>query len=151
MKTKQVIFVACLALLLAVSAKAAGPTKFYAVTPCRLVDTRFPPFGTPITTGAPFTFRVVGTCGVPLSAVAVFLTVTAVSPTDGGYIVVYPNPGSFPGTSLVNVDAGERALGNGGIFVVGTDPSLQLTAVYGTCCGHGTTHLAVDVMGYYTP
>jgi hypothetical protein len=52
---------------------------------------------------------------------------------------------------LVNVDAGERALGNGGIFVIGTDPALQLTAVYGTCCGHGTSHLVVDVMGYYTP
>lgn len=151
MKSKQVILLVCLTLLLGLTAEAAGQTKFYAVTPCRLVDTRFPPFGAPITSGAPFNFRVVGTCGVPLGTAAVFLTVTSVSPTDGGYIVIYPKPGSAPGTSVVNVNPGERALGNGGIFVVGTDPSLQLTAVYGTCCGLGTTHLVVDVMGYYMP
>jgi hypothetical protein len=151
MKIKQVIFLVSVALLLSLTAEAAGPTKFYAVTPCRIVDTWFPPFGTPITSGAPFSFKVVGLCGVPLNAVAVFLTVTSASPTDGGYLVVYPNPGSPPGTSVVNVDAGERALGNGGIFALGSDSALQLTAVYGTCCGHRTTDLIVDVMGYYTP
>jgi hypothetical protein len=51
----------------------------------------------------------------------------------------------------MDVDPGERGLANGGAFPVGTDPSLQMTAVYGTCCGHGTSHLVVDVMGYYTP
>src|SRR5712691_11259221 len=107
MKTKHASIFLAAALLFPSAAGATGPTKFYAVTPCRLVDTRLSP-GTPITSGAPFTFRVIGTCGVPLSAAAVFLTVTSVSPSDGGYIVVYPNPGSPPGTSVVNVDAGER-------------------------------------------
>jgi hypothetical protein len=104
-----------------------------------------------VTSGAVFNFRVIGTCGVPLSAASVFITVTAVSPTAGGFIVVYPNPSYPPATSLLNVDPGERALANGTIVGLGTDPALQLSATYGTCCGQGSTHLVVDVMGYYTP
>jgi hypothetical protein len=92
-----------------------------------------------------------GTSFAAPGASAVFLTVTSVSPTDGGFVVVYPNPGTRPLLSFVSVDPGERGLANGGAFPVGTDPSLQMTAVYGTCCGHGTSHLVVDVMGYYTP
>jgi hypothetical protein len=114
------------------------------------VDTRLSP-GTPLTNGVAFNFKVIGVCGVPSSAAAVFLTVTSVLPTYGGYILVYAHPGSPPGTSVVNVNAGERALANGGIFPVGTDPALQVSTVYVSCCGPGTSHLVVDVMGYYTP
>jgi len=137
-------------LLLPYAVLATGPAQFYAVTPCRLVDTRVSP-GTPIASGAVFSFRVIGICGVPRNATAAFITVTAVSPTDGGFIVVYPNPGYPPLSSLVNVNPGERALANGTIAALGTDPVLQMNATYGTCCGHGSTHLVVDVMGYYTP
>lgn len=151
MNGKRAILFAGLLLVAPPSAWAAGPLKFYAVTPCRLVDTRSSP-GAPIDSGAVFSFQVIGTCGVPLSATAVFITVTSVSPTAGGFIVVYPNPGYPPATSTLNVDAGEYALANGMIVGLGTDPARQLNATYGTCCGPGpTTHLAVDVMGYYTP
>jgi len=90
MRLRMILSLVAAALLFGPSsARAAGPLKFYAVTPCRLVDTRLSP-GTPITTGVPFNFKVIGSCGVPLGANAVFLTVTSVSPTDGGFIVVYP-------------------------------------------------------------
>ncbi|SRR6266567_4073350 len=136
-------------LLSSVGSWGAGPFSFYALNPCRIVDTRFAPFGTPLSSGQAYSYKVVGLCGVPASAKSVFLNIAVVSPTDGGYLVAYSNPGSPPGTSNVNVDPGERALANGAIVTLGTDPALQLTAVYGTCCGQGTTHLVLDVMGYF--
>ena len=149
MKITRAFLLFAAALLLPLRMSANGPFKFYAVTPCRILDTRLSP-GNPLVAGPSYRYRVVGICGVPLSATAVFLTVTVVSPTDAGYVVVYPNPGSFPGTSMVNVKPGERALANGAIIGVGTDAALQLSAAYETCGGQGTTHLVLDVMGYFT-
>src|SRR5512141_185034 len=63
-----------------VAAQTAGPYSFYAVTPCRVVDTRCPagpasggcpaldtPNGTPalVGNGTPRNFKMRGNCGVP--------------------------------------------------------------------------------------
>lgn len=129
------------------SATADGPFKFYPVNPCRLLDTRVDP-GVPLTSGPAYGYRVVGRCGVPVAARAVMLNVVSVSPTAQGFIAAYPYPGPFPGISIVNVNAGERTLANGAVVPLGEDPSFQLTATYGTCCG-GTSHLVLEIMGYY--
>lgn len=84
---------------------------------------------------------------MPVAAKAVFLNVVLVSPTAQGYVAAYPYPGPFPGISIQNVNAGERALANGAVVPLSSDPSSQLTAVYGTCCG-GTSHLVLEIMGY---
>jgi hypothetical protein len=124
-----------------------GPFGFRALTPCRLLDSRISP-GVPLDSGPPYNYRVKGVCGVPVAARAVFLNVAVVSPSAQGFVGVYPYPGPYPGISTVNVNAGERALANGAIVPLGTDGTFQLSAVYGTCCG-GTTHLVLDVMGYF--
>lgn len=132
------------------AATAAGPYKFYPVNPCRFVDTRRSP-GTPLAAGTAYNYAVIGRCGVPPKATAVFLNVVAVAATDQGFVTVYPYPGPFPGISIVNVDAGERAIANGAIIPLGSDNALQLTAVYGTCCGPPAhAGLVLEVMGYFS-
>src|SRR5215470_10608923 len=99
------LIVAVLALALASSANAQTPTptpaplKFFAVTPCRVVDTRV---GTG-TNGGPAlapvqtrTFSVKSICGVPISASAAVMNVTVVTPTSSGYLTLWPAGGFQP-------------------------------------------------------
>jgi hypothetical protein len=132
------------------AASAVTPTRFFAVTPCRLLDTTqsFPI--TPISSGVPYGFQVIGKCGIPSAATAVYINLVSIAPSTGGFLTAYPNPGNVPGTSIVNVDAGERWLANGTIVALGSDPTFQLNLIYGTGIA-GSTHVIVDVMGYYTP
>jgi hypothetical protein len=73
---------------------------------------------------------------------------TVVSPTAAGFVAAYPYPGPFPGISTINVNAGEPALANGAIVPLGLDYTYELSVVYGTA-GGGTTHLVIDVTGYF--
>jgi hypothetical protein len=124
-----------------------GPFKFYALNPCRILDTRISP-GVPLNFGPRYDYAVVGLCGVPRSAKAVFLNPAVISPSAGVYLVLYPYPGPAPPTSNINADAGERAIANGSIVMLGTDSSFQISAVYGAATG-GTADLVLDVMGYF--
>jgi hypothetical protein len=128
-------------------ASAGGPYRFYPVNPCRLLDTRLDP-GVPLTITQQYDYKVTGRCGVPAAAKAVFLNVVSISPTNQGFISAYPYPGPFPGNAVVNVDPGERALANGAIIPLGTDPNLQLSVVYGAA-GGATSHLVLEIMGYF--
>src|SRR5580693_8463091 len=87
-------------------AHAAGPFKYFAVTPCRVADTRYsntdpncPVSGncTPALVGNanPTTgrlFQIEGHCGVPTGAAAVTVNVTAVSPNmtvSSGFLTIW--------------------------------------------------------------
>lgn len=107
-------------LLIAATVRADGPFKFHPVNPCRLLDTRLDP-GVPLTSGPAYHYKVVGRCGVPVAAKAVFLNIVLVSPTAAGFVAAYPYPGPFPGISIQNVNAGERALANGAVVPLSTD------------------------------
>jgi hypothetical protein len=140
--------------LLATHALADGPFQFYSVTPCRIVDTRG---GTGLTggpemaSGSPRSFPIAGQCGVPATARAATLNVTMVAPTRSGYLTIWPNNTTRPIVSTINANAGEPAIANGAIVPLSSDPSLQISVVYGTCglnCP-GTTNLVIDVTGYF--
>ncbi len=71
------------------------------------------------------------------------LNVTATAPTDNSYISVYPDGGSQPVVSNLNVTPGQT-IPNLVIVPVGADGAVNLY-------NHtGTTDLLVDVEGYYT-
>ena len=143
---RSLLFVVGGFLLWSDGSRAAGPFSFYALNPCRILDTRNT--GIPVTSGIQSNYKVVGLCGVPSSAKSVFLNVTVVSPTCSTFLNVYAYPGPFPGTSTVNSHTGERAIANGAIVALGTDPAYQVSVMYGggPC---GTTELVLDVMGYF--
>ena len=81
------------------------PGLYYTVTPCRIIDTR--DANVPLANGVPRSIGVVSsTCGIPVTATAVSINVTAVGPTAGGHVVVYPGNGAIPETSTINFNAG---------------------------------------------
>ena len=87
--TTRLILLAGLSLLLSKVAQAGGPYSFFPLTPCRVVDTRGPtgPQGGPAlaaNTVRNFTIIGVNSCGVPATAKAAAMNITAILATDFG-------------------------------------------------------------------
>lgn len=117
-------------------------TAFYTVSPCRLVDTRGG--AVPLLSGVLQTFTVSGLCGVPPEARAGSFNITAVGPTAGGHISLFPADQEQPSTSSVNFGPGQTRANNA---VLGLSADGRLSAV-ATLPG-GAVDLIVDVNGYF--
>jgi hypothetical protein len=158
---RRVFLVGVLAVVSAAHARGAGPYNFYSVTPCRLADTRLgfgfsglsgPPA---LPAGSPRNFPIAGLCGVPTDAKAAALNVTVVSPTLEGFIKIWPSNLSLPAVSTINFAAGEPAIANGAIVPMALDQQgntiadPQISVVYGTAVPGGTSHLILDVTGFF--
>lgn len=138
------------ALLTASAAQAAGPYQFFSVTPCRIVDTRGPvgvTGGPVLTAGTPRNFPITGQCGVPVTAKAATLNVTLVTPTQDGFLSIWPSNLAMPLVSTLNAAAGEPAIANGAIVPL-AGSTTDISIVYGTSVA-GTAHVIVDVTGYF--
>jgi hypothetical protein len=122
---------------------------FFAVTPCRLADTRVGfgfsgAFGPPaLVAGVVRNFPITGQCSIPATAQAVSLNFTVVNPSGLGFLAAWQQGGTYPGTSTINYSAGQLVnnaaivpLGNGGMAVA---------------AGVAGTDLIIDVNGYYAP
>jgi hypothetical protein len=149
MKTKfACALFAVLATMLASNLRAQnGPYLYYSLAPCRLVDTRDPNGtngGPAMLSGQERDFKVRGTCGVPLSAQAVSINVTVVTPAQGGWLAIWPSGIARPLVSSINFDSSTVALGNGAI--TGLSQNTNDLAVYNA---GGTLHLVIDVSGYF--
>lgn len=131
---------------------------YVSIVPCRIVDTRVGTGtdGTPIS-GLVRTYYVGGTqmfvpqggksggCGIPVGAVAIAATITAVSPQHGGYIRAWPNGVTEPNATLLNY-AGS-SIGTGATVPISSTSAQALKVHnYG-----GPTNLVIDVAGYYIP
>lgn len=132
--------------------RSLGPgTSFYPLSPCRILDTRNPagPDGGPALGGSVArVFPIAGTCGIPSSARAVSINVTAVDPPVNGELVLYPgNMAPPPSTLTVGLLTGlTRA--NHAVLGLATDGSGTLAALPRIAAGQ-QVHLVVDVDGYY--
>ena len=78
--------------------------------------------------------------GVPTTAEAVTITLTAVSPQGGGYATVWSGAGSMPNVSALNWSGNDSAIANTTV----TRCSGGMFKVYLS----GPAHLLVDVVGY---
>lgn len=125
---------------------ASGPLAFYALTPCRLADTR-PQYGGggPIPGGTVQNFHIIGVpgCSVPVSAQAYSLNVTAVPPGPLGYLTVWPAGGSRPVVSTLN-DLTGTIVANAAIVGAGVGGDIS---VYPS----NDTNLVIDINGYFAP
>lgn len=115
-------------------------TDYHLVTPCRAVDTRG---GSALIDGSR-TFTIAGRCGVPVTAGAVAINVTIVTPTMNGYVLLHPAGYARPNTSTLNFRA-NRTRANNSVTPLGDAGAL---AVF-TSIGGGTAHLIIDVLGYF--
>jgi len=124
---------------------AGVSSKFVALSPQRVLDTREgigAPMA-PLTTGT-LSLALAGHRGVPSSGVsAVLLNVTAVLPSAGTYVTVFPSGIERPVASNLNAVAGQ-VVPNMVIARLGPDGATQL---YNNA---GAVDLVADVMGYFT-
>lgn len=158
---------AAVALSSGVAEAQAGPYQYYAVSPCRVYDTRGLPSAGGAGGGIIFsatvrTFVLRGLCGIPTDATAVSLNLTIVTPNaSGGDLRIAPFPGTFPDVSTSNYYQNET-IANGAIVPLGTvatpgtNPDFQVLgagcAVIGgvfQCPNTFTYHLLIDVNGYF--
>ncbi len=122
-----------------------SPTDFFTLTPCRVLDTRNPngAYGGPVLQAGQFrTFVAAGRCGIPATAVALSLNVTAVSPTGSGFITLFPADRLQPPIGTVSFSSGQTR---------GNNTLLLLSAAERAFLAFPSTtvHLVVDVNGYF--
>ena len=151
------------AFLGALPAQAAGPFQYFAVTPCRVADTRFADGNAscPVTgncapalvgnanqTTGRF-FQIEGHCGVPSGAAAVTINVTEVSPNmtvSSGFLTIWPAGGTKPTVSTMNFTNSDTALANGALVPLSQQTGGDLAVFFGAA---GTVNLVLDVTGYF--
>jgi len=124
----------------------SAATKFFLVTPCRIIDTRNangPQGGPALGSGAKRTITVAGVCGIPTGVAAISVNVAAVTPTGSGFLTLFAGPSSVPVpvASTINYQT-NRTLANNAIIRAGSD-SIN---VYN---GGPTVHFVIDVNGYF--
>lgn len=129
---------------------APTATLLHSVTPCRLVDTRDPtgPGGGPhLEANGTRRFPIAGRCGVPASAVAVAVNVTAVDATAPGTIAAFAAGKAAPMTQVIAFPAG-RALASNAQVGLGAFGELGIRCEMPSATV-GSVHLVLDITGYY--
>jgi hypothetical protein len=132
--------------LIVFAASAQAQYSYYALNPCRVVDTRNANGvnGGPILANGQRNFTVRGVCGVPTTAKAVTLNVAITGASSAGYLTLWPSGQAQPNTATINFTTSDVALSNGAI--VGLSANAQDLAVYNAA---GPVHLIIDVTGYF--
>ncbi|MEO5841240.1 MAG: hypothetical protein ABIQ73_04635 [Acidimicrobiales bacterium] len=117
--------------------------QYEAVQPFRALDTRTSNPPAPVGSNGTISLDV-RTIGVPDDASVLMMNVTAVAPTRDGYVTVYPGNEGVPDTSNLNFTAGQT-VPNAVAMRIGTDHRIRFRNAV------GSTHLIVDVTGWYRP
>jgi hypothetical protein len=123
-------------------------TDFYTVTPCRVFDTREPSgptLGAPLTCGTVQSFTVAGTCGMPATATAASLNLTGTGSTAQGNLRLFAAGTPAPLVSTLNYVAGQTRANNA-VAPLGDGGQVSVL-----CSPSGTTHVVLDVNGYFQP
>ena len=123
-------------------------SRFTPRVPIRAADTRvgqpvaFPAAKVPVAAGTSLAVPVAGSFGVPLTAGAVSINVTAVRPAGAGHLTVYPCGSTKPNASNVNFTAG----------AVVPNAVLTGTGTGGQVCVYSSadTDVILDVNGWTT-
>ena len=131
---------------------------YYPLDPCRIVDTRL---GTgiyqgPVVGGTTSSFHTkdavqielqggnTGGCGVPATATALVLNITAAQQAGNGFLTAFPADAPRPLASILNFSSA-HAIANSTILPVCTSVCTFDLSIYAST----TTQVIVDVMGYF--
>jgi hypothetical protein len=119
-----------------------GPLDFFTLVPCRLLDTRSTaPYAAGSTHTVPATG---GSCGVPPTAKALAVNVTATGSTGNGHLRLQAADLPLPIASTINFLAGQTRANNA---VVRLDSSASFLVYVGMASG--SVQVVVDVVGYF--
>jgi hypothetical protein len=118
-----------------------GGLSLYAMTPCRVLDSRLPS-GTP-PFSAPLNVNVTASsCGVPSTAKAFVFNATVVPPGRLGFITMWPE--GEPRPLVATLNALDGAVTNNMAIVPTDNGSI-------TVFPSNPTHLVLDIFGFYAP
>lgn len=119
------------------------PLDFHTIQPCRVADTRAGE-GPALQAQTERTFDITGRCAIPATAKAVMVNLTVVGPSSNGHLRIAPTNAAAATASAINFRAGQT-LGNNGLL------SLSEAGTLSVFCGipSGSTHLVLDVFGYF--
>ena len=141
------------------SVVAPNQSEFVPIRPCRILDSRNWGEG-PFNAGEYAYVEVTGSstefaanggnsggCGIPSGATAAEFALTAVGAQGSGYVRLWPANETLPNATFLNFGPFQNSSNSGAIKIdnVTGEPSL-IVAVFG-----GTTHVVIDVFGYYAP
>jgi hypothetical protein len=125
----------------------ATPLAFYAIVPCRLLDTRLARgvFGGPgLIAGTGRKVPVPdGSCGIPHGAAAYSMNLLAIPRGPLGWLNAWATGEPMPVVSVLNAPTGV-ATANAAIIRAGYDGSITLLAP-------DVTDLVIDINGYFAP
>lgn len=124
---------------------------FVPITPCRVMDTRGAPTtvgprNTPLGAAETYSISVLGangSCTIPSDAVSLSMNVTAVNPTFGSFLTVFPFGAPLPIASNLNYTAGQAPVPNAVEVKIGNDGKISF---YNE---GGSVNLVADIVGYY--
>ena len=126
-----------------------GGLQFFPLNPSRIMDTRTSVLSGvtgALATGTPRTLTVRGHWGVPITAVAVTGNLTVALQTAAGFVSATPLADPAPTTSTINFPKGDT-MANG--IVAPLDVTGHESFVYKTTTSGKTTHLILDLSGYF--
>jgi len=117
-------------------------TRFFAVQPCRVYDSRLA--NLPFAAGEVRRLTLTGLCGLPLTARAVAINVTAVGVSGGGSLSVAPG-------GIAGAAAGGPSWKNGQARAASTIIGIDTAGAVDVSCQAvaGAAHLVIDVAGYF--
>jgi hypothetical protein len=134
--------------LTVIAPEAHAQYSYYALNPCRVVDTRNANSvdgGPAMQSATQRSFAIRGVCGVPTTAKAVSLNLAVAGMTSQGYVTLWPSGQTQPVVSSINFTGTEPALANGAIVGVSTN-AQDLSAFNGS---NSAIHIIIDVTGYF--
>ena len=123
----------------------AGASRYVAVPPLRLADTRQnPPFGFSDVSSNVMRVGIIGRVGVPADATAAVLNVTIAGSSAWSFLTVFPSGTAVPDASNVNADGSGRVVANLVHVKIGAGGAVDIfrSAPMG---------LVVDLVGVYVP
>ena len=127
-------------------ALGTGPIAlpFFALPPCRLVDTRgnAPLTGGFLPAATVRSYALTGVCNVPANAQAVSLNATVVRPVGPGFLTLWPEGGAFPSATTLNYVGGD---------IVANAAVVPVSAAGGISMALGVSggDVILDTNGYY--
>lgn len=121
--------------------------RFFTLTPCRLLDTRQPGDGPALANGTTATLALYGHCGIPETAKALAVNVTATQSTGSGHLILWAGDAAAPVASTINFGFGRTRANNAVLpLASNADGTVKLASAVS---GNGTVHVILDVLGYF--
>lgn len=120
---------------------------FFTVTPCRLLDTREAGQAPALASDVRRTVLAHGACGIPATARAIAVNVTALAPSAAGHLTLHAGDIAPEPASALNFSSGQTRCNSAVVHLAydGTG-TLALTPFV---AGGGTVQVILDVSGYF--